>query len=291
MKKSLFILFLAIVLSSNYLLAQNRPPQDVRRVIVTSKYEIKNGQRTSKSMAVKQEIKDSLDRVHTILNRDYTTQRVVSHTWHTFNGKQIVRTDEFANEKLKYYKLFTYNADSTIATESIYMVNPTDTALYIKLTYKYNNFRKPIQINATDLKGKKAFQSKSVYDAKGTEVKRTVRVKKNYAPLDSVISLVNVPVYDSVGRISAEVITRKFSNGKTLTESFRYGYDKAGLLSSVETLDGTGKTLTKKTLEYNNKGMLKFISVFDSNNTLVEYYANRYELYPTRDRRNQIIEY
>lgn len=291
MKKSLFILFLAIVLSSNYLLAQNRPPQDVRRVIVTSKYEIKNGQRTSKSMAVKQEIKDSLDRVHTILNRDYTTQRVVSHTWHTFNGKQIVRTDEFANEKLKYYKLFTYNADSTIATESIYMVSPTDTALYIKLTYKYNNFRKPIQINATDLKGKKAFQSKSVYDAKGTEVKRTVRVKKNYAPLDSVISLVNVPVYDSVGRISAEVITRKFSNGKTLTESFRYGYDKAGLLSSVETLDGTGKTLTKKTLEYNNKGMLKFISVFDANNTLTEYYANRYELYPTRDRRNQIIEY
>ncbi|BDX37509.1 hypothetical protein CYCD_08640 [Tenuifilaceae bacterium CYCD] len=291
MKKSLFILFLAIVLSSNYLLAQNRPPQDVRRVIVTSKYEIKNGQRTSKSMAVKQEIKDSLDRVHTILNRDYTTQQVISHTWHTFNGKQIVRTDEFANEKLKYYKLFTYNADSTIATESIYMVNPTDTALYIKLTYKYNNFRKPIQINATDLKGKKAFQTKSVYNAKGTEVKRTVKLKKNYVPLDSVISLVNVPVYDSVGRISAEVITRKFSNGKTLTESFRYGYDKAGLLSSVETLDGTGKTLTKKTLEYNNKGMLKFISVFDANNTLTEYYANRYELYPTRDRRNQIIEY
>lgn len=291
MKKSLFILFLAIVLSSNYLLAQNRPPQDVRRVIVTSKYEIKNGQRTSKSMAVKQEIKDSLDRVHTILNRDYTTQQVISHTWHTFNGKQIVRTDEFANEKLKYYKLFTYNADSTIATESIYMVNPNDTALYIKLTYKYNNFRKPIQINATDLKGKKAFQTKSVYNAKGTEVKRTVKLKKNYVPLDSVISLVNVPVYDSVGRISAEVITRKFSNGKTLTESFRYGYDKAGLLSSVETLDGTGKTLTKKTLEYNNKGMLKFISVFDANNTLTEYYANRYELYPTRDRRNQIIEY
>ena len=58
MKKSVFILFLAIVLSSSYLLAQNRPPQDVRRVIVTSKYEIKNGQRTSKSMAVKQEIKD-----------------------------------------------------------------------------------------------------------------------------------------------------------------------------------------------------------------------------------------
>lgn len=291
MKKSVFILFLVIVLFSNYLLAQNRPPQDVRRVIVTVKYEIKNGRRTNNSMVVKQEIKDSLDRIHTILNRDYTTQQVVSHTLHTFNGKQIVRTDEFVNEKLKYYKLFTYNADSTIATESIYMVNPTDTALYIKLTYKYNNFRKPIQINATDLKGKKAFQAKSVYDAKGTEVKRTVKVKKNYVPLDSVISLVNVPVYDSVGRISAEVFTCKYSNGKTVTESLRYGYDKVGLLSSIETLDAAGKTITKKTLEYNNKGMLKIISVFNGNNVLIENFAKRYELYPTRDRRNQIIEY
>lgn len=291
MKKIALVLFAVIILLPNFLIAQTRTPQDVRRVIVTVKYEIKNGRRTNNSMVVKQEIKDSLNRIHTILNRDYTTQEVVSHTLHTFNGKQIVRTDEFANEKLKYYKLFTYNADSTIATESIYMVNPTDTALYIKLSYKYNNFRKPIQINATDHKGKKAFQAKSVYDAKGTEVKRTVKLKKSYVPLDSVINFVNIPVYDSDGRISAEIITRKFSNGRTVTESFRYGYNEAGLLTSIETLDAAGKTIIKRTLEYNDKEMLKIISVFDGNNVLIENLAKRYELYPTRDRRNRIIEY
>ncbi|MGE0078417.1 MAG: hypothetical protein AB7S48_11200 [Bacteroidales bacterium] len=292
MKKSILIaLVTVLIIVPSILVAQNRPPQDIRRVIVTSKYEIKDGQRIAKSMAVKQEIKDSLDRIHTILNRDYSTQRVISHTWHTFNGKQIVRTDEFADEKLKYYKLFTYNSDSTKATETIYLVRPIDTALYVKLAYKYNNLRKPIQIDATDSKGKRTYRSKSSYDSKGTELKRTVKVKKNFVPMDSVINLVNVPSYDSVGRISAEVITRKYFNGKTITESYRYGYDKAGLLSSVETLDGSGKIITKKILEYNNKGMLKFVSVFDANNILIEYYAKRYELYPTRDRRNQIIEY
>lgn len=292
MKKILLnALAFLFVLQPVALFSQTRTPQNIRRVIVTSKYEVKDGKRTSKSMAINQEIKDSLDRIHTILNRDYTTQRVVSHTWHTFNGKLITRTDNFTDEKLNHYILYTYNSDSTKATEEIYRVSASDTALYVKLTHKYNASKKPIQTDAVDIKGKRAYRVKRVYDNRGTETKRTVKVKKNYVPIDSVLYFTNIPTYDSVGRLSAEVITRKYSNGKTVTESFRYGYDKAGLLSSIETLDATGKTLAKKTLEYNNKGVLKFISVFDGNNALIEYYAKRYELYPTRDRRNQIIEY
>lgn len=291
MKKIVLVLFSVIFLLPNFLLAQNRPPQTIRRVMVTSKYEVVDGKRTTKSMAIKQEIKDSLDRIHTILNRDFTTQQVISHTWHTFDGKQIVRTDEFFAEKLKYFRLFTYTPDSLIDTETIYMVNPGDTLFSVKLKYKYNAQRKSIQIDAADIKGKQVYRSKSVYDPKGTEIKRTVKVKKGYSPLDSIVALANIPVYDSLGRFAAEVITRKYINGITKTESFRYGYDKKGLLSKIETLDKNGNLITRKTLEYNDKGMLKFISVYNAQNELVEYCANRYELYPTRDRRNQIIEY
>lgn len=291
MKKRVLIIVLATVLLQNFLFAQNRTPQGIRRVMVTSKYEVVNGKRTTKSTVIKQEIKDSLDRMHTILNRDYNTQNIISHIWHTFNGKQIVRTDEFFAEKLKYFRLFTYTSDSLLDTETIYKVSPGDTSFNVKIKYKFNLQRKPIQIDAVDINGKLAYKSKFVYDTKGTEIKRTVKFKKEYAPLDSIITLINTPVYDSIGRITAEVITRKYVNGVSKTESFRYGYDKKGLLSRIETLDNKGNLITKKTLEYNDKGKLKFISVYDSQNVLVEYYANRYELYPTRDRRNQIIEY
>ncbi|HPX04356.1 MAG TPA: hypothetical protein PLC17_00350, partial [Tenuifilaceae bacterium] len=53
-----------------------REPQDVRRVIVTSSYVIENGQRTSKFFATKQEIYDSLGRMHTEIfyNNDHYPQ-------------------------------------------------------------------------------------------------------------------------------------------------------------------------------------------------------------------------
>ncbi len=288
MRKFPFILLM--LLTPNLLFAQNRPLQDIRRVIVTSQYEIKDGKRTGVSMAVKQEIKDSLDRVHTILNRDYTTQRITSHTWHTFNGKQIVRTDEFANERLKYYKLFTYTSDSLIDTETIYMVNSVDTAFYVKLQYKYKN-RKPVQVNAVDSKGKSAYSSKSVFDINGTEISRKVKVKKAFAPLDSIIERTISPLYDSTGRVLSETIKIKFVDGKAQIQKFNYGYNKLGLLTSIEELDEKGSLMYKKTLEYNEKRIPKFISIYNASNVLVGYYAKRYELYPTRDRRNQVIEY
>lgn len=272
------------------LFAQNRPLQDIRRVIVTSQYEIKEGKRTGVSMVIKQEIKDSLDRIHTILNRDYTTQRITSHTWNTFNGKQVSRTDEFVNEKLKYYKLYSYTSDSLIDTESIYMVTPGDTALYVKLKYKYKN-RKPLQVDAIDVKGKTAYSSKSVFDGNGKEILRKVKVKKNVLPLDSIIEKSNTPLYDSLGRVSSETVKTKFFGGKTQLQKFNYSYNMQGLIASIEEYDDKGILLYRKVLEYNDKGMLKFISVYNANNRLTNYYAKRYELYPTRDRRNQIIEY
>jgi len=194
------------------------------------------------------------------------------------------------NEQLSCYKLFTYTSDSLLDTETIYKVSPSDTALYVKLKYKYKN-RKPVQVDAVDLKGKSAYTSKSVFDSNGTEVSRKVKVKKTFVPVDSIIERTVSPVYDSVGRISSETIKVKLVGGKGVTQKFSYGYNKQGLLTSIEEFDESGKLLYKKRLDYNDKRMLKFISVFNADNELTEYYAKRYELYPTRDRRNQIIEY
>lgn len=270
--------------------AQNRPLQNVRRVIVTSRYEIKDGKRTINSRAIKQEIKDSLDRVHTILFRDYETQGVYRYIWHTYEGEQIVRTDEFANEKLFRYSLFTYTPDSLVATQKVYLVNPGDTVHYVTLSFKYQN-RLLIQVDAHNSKGKRVYRTKSVYDNYGTEILRQVKVSKVYIPVDSIVNLSCKPTYDTLGRKVAETITKTFADGRKEAKSFKYEYNKKNLRSAVEEFDSAGKLLSRTTLEYNDKGMLKFISVFNSEGQLIDYQALRYELYPSLDRRKQIIEY
>lgn len=270
--------------------AQNRPLQNVRRVIVTSRYEIKDGKRTINSRAIKQEIKDSLDRVHTILFRDYETQGVYRYIWHSYEGKQIVRTDEFASEKLFRYSLFTYTPDSLVATQKVYLVNPGDTVHYVTLSFKYQN-RLPIQVDAHNSKGKRVYRTKSVYDNYGTEILRQVKVSKGYIPVDSIVNLSCKPTYDTLGRKVAETITKTFADGRKEAKSFKYEYNKKNLRSAVEEFDSAGKLLSRTTLEYNDKGMLKFISVYNSEGQLIDYQALRYELYPSLDRRKQIIEY
>ncbi len=270
--------------------AQNRPPQNVYRVTVTSRYEIKDGKRTTNSRAIRQEIKDSLGRTHTILNRDYESQRVTSHTWHTFSGKIITRTDEFENERLIRFHLFTYTPDSLIASEAIYRVQPGDTSLYLNIRYGYTN-RRPVQAIATSATGKKAYTLKSEWDSQGTEIKRTVKSKKGFAPLDSIALLTCHPTYDSLGRKVAETISRKFLDGSSKTQQFRYAYDSKGNRIMIEELNPSGSTNARTEMQYNDKGMLKFISRFDAQNNLIDYQAIRYELYPSRNRLNMIIEY
>ncbi len=270
---------------------QNRPPQNVRRVAVTSRYEIQDGKRTINSRAIKQEIKDSLDRLHTILYRDYETQVVYRHIWHTFEGKQIVRTDEFANEKLFRFSLFTYTPDSLVATQKVYMVSPGDTVHYVTLTFKYQN-RLPVQVEARNSKGKRVYSTQSVYDAQGTELTRRVKAQKGYVPIDSIMSKTCVPVYNPQNQKISETITLLYSDGRKQVNQFRYEYNSKGLLSVVEELSAEGNLITRKTLEYNEKNMLKFISLYNSDGVLIDYQAIRYELYPTLDRtRSRIIEY
>lgn len=284
------LVVLLLIVCSVHVEAQNRPPQNVRRVIVTSRYEIKDGKRTINSRAIMQEIKDSLDRIHTILFRDYETQQIYRHIWHTFEGRQIVRTDEFVDAKLFRYSLFTYTPDSLIASQKVYLVTPGDTVHYVTLLFKYQN-RLPIQVDAINSKGKRVYRSKSVFDASGTELMRKVKTTKGYTPIDSIMSLTCNPVYDSLGRKIAETISKTYSDGKNEVKTYKYEYNKKNLRSAIEEYDQSGNLVTRTTLEYNDKGMLKFISIFNSEGKLIDYQAKRYELYPSPDRRRQIIEY
>ncbi len=270
--------------------AQNRPPQNVRRVIVTSRYEIKDGKRTVNSRAIKQEIKDSLDRTHTILFRDYETQRIYRHIWHTFDGLQVVRTDEFEDEKLYRFSLFTYTPDSLVATQKVYLVNEGDTLHYATLRFKYQN-RLSVQIDAINSKGKRVYRTKSTFDSNGTEIVRRVKTTKDFVPVDSIMGVTCNPTYDSLGRKVAESITRSFSDGRKESKNFKYEYSKNNLRSVVQEFDPSGNLLTRTTFEYNDKGKLKFISVYNPEGKLIEYKALRYELYPSRDRRQPVIEY
>lgn len=286
----LFIVSFFLVLS-NYISAQNRPPQNVRRVVVTSKYIVENGKRTSKSRAIKQDIKDSLDRIHTIIYRDFETQTIVRHIWHTFSGKQIVGTDEFEDGKLFRFRIFTYNTDSLLAKQDVYMVKPGDTAFYVSLNYTYKD-RNPIKIDAFNSKGKRAYKVRSTYDSHGTELIRKVKTYKNYIPVDSIINLTCTPTYDSLGRKVNEQISKTFADGSKFEREYKYEYNKKGLLSAIEEYAPDKRLIQRKTLEYNSKGILKFISIYNSDEVLVDFYALRYELYPTADRiRNRIIEY
>jgi hypothetical protein len=113
--------------------------------------------------------------------------------------KANYRTDEFENERLTRFHLFTYTPRLACCHEAIYRVQPGDTSLYLNIRYGYTN-RRPVQVIATySATGKKAYTLKSEWDSQGTEIKRTVKSKKGFAPLDSIALLTCHPTYDSLG--------------------------------------------------------------------------------------------
>lgn len=288
--KALFSTSMLVILSVA-VLAQNRPQQNIRRNVVTSRYEVIDGAKTAKYRVVHQEILDSLNRKHTILEWDFNTGQVYAYVWHVFTGMQITQTCTFRDTLLRVRQDFTYNADSLLANETIYRVTPGDTAYYANLTYTYQG-KNPVQVEAKNLQGKRIWRTKSVFDIHGTEIKRTVKAKKGFFPLDSIISMVCTPSYDSLGRVIANSSTTKYFTGKQRVTHFKYTYNDKGLLNSITELNGNGIVLYRIENAYTPNGKLKFISRFNSQDVLVDYRAIRYELYPTNDRRrNRIIEY
>jgi len=292
MKALNLIIVTLLILVSNNLFSQKRPPQDVRKVTVTSQYEIVNGQKTDKMWTVYQEIYDSLGRLHTEIEYGINDHYPHKFKWHTYIGKQVVRSDYFDNEKLKLIKTFTYDKDSLISNEVIKFVKPDDTTIYTILSYKYNQLHKPVLIEATGVNGKTAYKSKSTYDLKGTELSRSVSIKKGYFPLDSIITLSCKPSYDSIGRLVENVISTTKTNGNKTKETFKYTYDKKNNIIEVTLFDRYGKQISRQTRIFQpSRNRLVVLKYYDSNDKLVKWLEKRFEIYRTKDRRNMEIDY
>ncbi|HCT29665.1 MAG TPA: hypothetical protein DIW31_02775 [Bacteroidales bacterium] len=277
---------------SNSIIAQNRAPQNIRRVTVTFQYVVENGKRTETVFPIYQELFDSLGRCHTEIEWSLTDHYPHNFSWNTFNGKQKVLAEFYLNEKLNTIEEFTYNKDSLLAKRVVKNVSPTDTILSLTYSYKYDSNRNPIEIIAMSAKGKKVYISKSTYNSKGKELTRKVKVKDKFTPQDSIISLLSVPIYDSIGRLASEQRTIKKLDKTTTKVTIKYSYDKNNNQIGVLVLNEKGKQVSREVREYQfSRNRLSLINYFNSNDVLVKFITKRYEIYRTNDRKVREIEY
>jgi len=290
---SLKLFALAIfLLTCHSSFSQIRPPQDVRRVTVTNQYVLENGKKTDKFFSAYQEIYDSLGRLHTIIEYDTKDHYPHNYKWFTFDGKLIKQAEYFENEKLILTQNFAYNSDSLINQEIIKLVKPSDTAVYAILNYKYNQFNKPLQIEAKGVNGKTVFKSKSTYDSKGTELTRVVNIKKGYSPLDSIVQLICKPQYDSLGRLTEKLISITKVNKPKTTQTIKYSYDRKNNIIGITNLDKNGKQINREErLFQESRNRLMILKYYDSDNNMVKWLEKRYEIYRKKDRRTHEIDY
>lgn len=288
------IILIAVFVTTvnNYAIAQNRPPQDIRRVTVTFQFQIENGKYTDTFKVVNQEIYDSLDRCHTEIDYSLIDQYPHNYRWSTFNNKFKTKTEIFINEKLSSIEEFSYNPAGLLDKKLIKNVNSTDTSLFRVYTYTYDSNKNPIEVTVKTKEGKIAFSSKSTFDSKGKELTRKVKVKKNNYPQDSIIKLISVPIYDSIGRISSDKVTVTKANKPAQKKEIKYTYDQKGNLILVRELDATGKQICREEREYQyTRNRLSMIKTFDANDVLVKMISKRYELYLTKNRKERVIDY
>jgi len=206
---------------------------------------------------------------------------------------QKVKSEIFKNEKLQTIEEFTYNTDSLLTKKVVKRVSPNDTSIFYTLNYRYDSKRNPIEISAKSGEGKKAFISKSTYDIKGKELTRKVKVKKSYFPQDSILKLVSIPVYDSVGRLAGERLTINKVDRPTIQKNFKYSYDKNSNQIGIVELDERGKQVLReeKIYQQNMRHRLSVVKYFDTNDIMVKMIAKRYEIYRTNDHWGRELEY
>lgn len=266
-----------------------RPQQNAQRVVVTFRYEVNNGERTPNFCVVKQEIKDSLNRLHTILHWNCQTKKVENYVWHTFDGKKIICTQTFSDGQLRLQQNFAYNPDSTLLSERILRIAPGDTGLYA--TLQYTRSGNTLRIEALNAQGKRAWVTQSTFNHQGLEISRKTKVCKGFAPLDSIASIRRWPTYDSLNRLCHERIEQKHINGSQTLHQIAYAYNAKGQLVQRTVSDAKGHTIHSERMEYSWGDALKTISKYDASGVLVDYHFKRYEFYPTENRQQRIIEH
>lgn len=283
------VLFLLVC---NSLQSQTRPPQDIRRITVTNQYVIENGKKTAKFWAIYQEMFDSLGRLHTEIEWNFITHQPTRYQWHTYNGKQIMKTYFFVNNNLKTIKEYYYTKDSLISYEVITKVSPGDTSKYLTLNYHYNKNNKTEQVEAKNANGKVAYISKYTYDEKGNLLTLKVKVKKDILPQDSIVELNNTLQYDSIGRLKIKR-TKTLKQGKRFViEDIYYKYNNKNQIIELSTKDTKGELVAREEKFYDaNRNRLQQIKYYNSANKLIKWLAFRYELYRSKDLTFREIDY
>ena len=282
------LLVAGFIISFSSIYAQ-REPQNVYRVTVKSRYVLENGQRTKDYFAIGQHIFDSLGRLHTEIDYDWETHYPNNYRWHYFSGKTKTKTDFFEKEKLARIEEYKVNEKGNVKEVSVKTVTPADTSFALKVEYSYNpdgTIQKAVGYNS---KGKKGFTCKYMYDARGTEINRKVKGKKAI-PLDSILFLARVPLYDSAGRVAEETLTvEKVGKGKTTIKQ-KFLYDLNGNITHFQKFDGNGNLVLRKEYTYRKDNRIQQMKKFDSNDSLIDWLAWRYEIYKTNDRRQRVLE-
>ncbi len=287
-----FIVLLFTLSICNVSTAQKRPLQNVQRVTVTSFYVLHNGDKTDESKMFYQELYDSLGRLHTEINWNFPDNRPHSYIWHTFNGKQKVKTENFANQLLQMVREYSYSKDSLISQEIIKRIKPADTSIYLILHYKYSPLNKPIQIDAKTATGEIAYTSKSVFDNKGIELSRKVKTKSGYCPLDSIMKMTCKPLYDSLGRLSSNLTSIAMFNKSTSIRNFKYIYDRKNNIIGITVFDSKGNQISRELRMFQeSRNRLSMIKYFDSKDFLTLWLVKRYEIYRYKNRLKFEIDY
>ena len=278
--------------SCNFVNAQTRTPQNIRRVITTSSYMIENGQQKEPALAIEQELYDSLNRKHTDVYLDVKDHYPHNYKWHFFKGNVLYKTQIYENEKMKQVIEFTYTKNQ-IAQQNIKNVSASDTSLYLTLLFTNNANGKPTGTVAKNALGKVVYTSTSKYNSNGLEISRKVKAKKNIFPQDSILLIASKPVYDAQGRLSSQKVKTTDANKRTKAVENRYTYDAKNNPIGVLTLDEKGKQITRDEMLYHEKYENRIILVkhFDANNVLVKSLIKRYDVYPTDNHQNKNTEF
>jgi len=269
--------------------AQSREPQNIYRVRVASRYIFEDGKRTSKFFAIEQQLRDSLDRLHTEIFFDWATHNPDKYRWRYFDGQVKYKTDFFENEKLVRIEEYAYTKDSLLNQLIVKKVTDGKVDYQGKVTYSYNTDGKIIQTDGFNEKGKRCFKAKYIYDANGTEIERKVKAKK-CTPPDSILFLNRTVSYDSLGRIATEkLILEKVGKGRSI-QNMGYTYDKNGNITEMILKDEHGATLQRNEYQYRNDNRIKLLNIYNADNEQIDCIAWRYELYKTNDRRQRMYE-
>ncbi|HYX09090.1 MAG TPA: hypothetical protein VE912_20320 [Bacteroidales bacterium] len=271
--------------------SQGVKPQNVYYVTVLNQYVMKDGDRTSKFWAIGQKVYDSLHRLHTEIMFDFDTHQPVSYKWNYFDSLVKVKTAFFEHDTLQKIETYTYNTDSLLTEKKIFKVRNGDTALFRIVHYIYNGMGKPEKIEAENATGKLVYRVKSTYDAQGTEIKRKVKTKSGF-PADSILKLSCTPSYDSLNRLASRSCEIQYKGRGTKQFTCYYEYDDQGHVTGLKKTDAKGQQISLQERIYQrSRNRLSQVKFYDASDTMVRWIANRYEIYPTKDRRHRQIDY